>query len=78
MGTVRLVDVETAKVITSTTFVCPITGEEADIVMKQVAQDIVNSLLSEKTIIHNELPSAGKMSKTKRQKADKMLEKIKE
>ncbi len=34
LGTVRLVDVETGKVLTSTTFVAPFNGEDTDIVMK--------------------------------------------
>ena len=37
MGTVRLVEVETAKILTSTTFIAPRKGEDTDIVMKQVA-----------------------------------------
>lgn len=55
LGTVRLVDVETGKVLTSTTFVAPFDGEDTDVVMKQISLDIVSTLKSKSRVIHNNL-----------------------
>ena len=70
MGTIRLVDVATAKVITSTTFIAPFKGEDAAIVMRQVALDIVDVLRSKAKIIRNSLSLGSIMPD--RQKKDRL------
>jgi hypothetical protein len=55
MATFRLVEVQTADVITSTTIIAPSSGAEVDIIMKQVALDIAEVYSEKKRIIHNRL-----------------------
>lgn len=75
MGTVRLVDVETGKVLTSTTFVAPFDGEDTDVVMKQISLDIIAALKTKNRIIHNNLfdPKNGGSKNSIRKKGDKFL-----
>ena len=74
LGAVRLVEVETGRVITSTTFVARTTGEDTDVVMKQVALDIVDALKSQKTIIHNDLFGGDPTTNNKRRiKGDQLI-----
>ncbi|MFX0139539.1 MAG: CsgG/HfaB family protein [Candidatus Hodarchaeota archaeon] len=77
LGTVRLVDVETGKVLTSTTFVAPFNGEDTDVVMKQISLDIVLALRSKSRVIHNNLFDSkdGYSKISERKKGDKLLEK---
>jgi hypothetical protein len=56
MATIRLVEVETAIILSSTTVITPDNGgEKTDIIMKQVAMDMVQVVDNKKTIIRDEL-----------------------
>ncbi|MBN2415245.1 hypothetical protein JXO52_05360 [bacterium] len=70
-GTVRFVEVKTAKVITSTTFTTQSFGEETDIIMKLVAMDILEAIKTNSTVIRNELNESNKT--TKRANVDKKM-----
>ena len=55
MATIRLVDVKTAKVLTSTTVITPATGQDADIIMKQISIDIADVINNSERIVRNKL-----------------------
>lgn len=55
MATIRLVDVETAVVLISTTIIAPKLGESADIIMKQVALDLADAANNSNIIIRDHL-----------------------
>ena len=72
MATFRLVDVGTAKVLTSTTVVTP-EGQDVDIIMKQVAIDIKEAFDKNKRVLRKKLFI--KRGKTNiREKGDRILE----
>ena len=86
MATLRLVDVTTAEILTSTTLVTPRSGQEVDLMMKQVAIDIAEVINTKKRIIRNKLfttpnsspaPSGplGKSPNELRKNADKKINK---
>jgi hypothetical protein len=72
MATFRLVDVETAKVLTSTT-IMTLTGVDVDIVMKQAAIDIMNALVGKKRIVRDGLFKIADTTKNDRSKGDDIL-----
>ncbi len=55
MATIRLVDVETGKILTSTTVLTLNSGQDADIIMKQVALDIASVIENQEKIVRDEL-----------------------
>ena len=67
--TIRLVDVFTGEVLTSTTVYAPLNGGSVDVLMKQAANDIMEAYKSGKKIIRNELdletPTTNSMDRLK-------------
>ena len=53
--TIRLVDVFSGEILTSTTVFAPMKGNEVDVIMKQVANDIMEAYTTKKRIIRNKL-----------------------
>ena len=83
MATIRLVDVETAKILSSTTVITPDTGQDVDIIMQQVAIDIVEVINNKETIVRNKLFTETQSSVTSspndlRKKGNNFLNKLKD
>ncbi len=75
MGTIRIVEVKTGRVLTSTTFVAPLIGQAADVIMKQLASDLAETFKTNKKIIHNDLMEEPlERSNALRKKGDEMLD----
>ena len=72
MATIRMVDVESSVVLTSTTVIIPTKGEDVDVIMKQVASDIAESIRTRKKIIRRKLFGENQ----NRKKGDNFLDKI--
>jgi len=83
MATIRLVDVETAKILSSTTVITPDNGQDADIIMQQVAIDIVEVINNNETIVRNKLfteteSSGNTTANDMRKKGENFLNKFKD
>ena len=74
MATIRLVDVETARILTSTTVITPDDGQDADVIMKQVAIDIADVIKNQEKIERNNLFTEPNYL---REKGDALLNKLK-
>lgn len=72
MATIRMVDVESAVVLTSTTIIIPTRGEDVDVIMKQVAYDMAESIRTRKKIVRNKLFG----DNVNRKKGDSFLKKM--
>ncbi|MBC8197035.1 MAG: hypothetical protein H8E60_04020 [Candidatus Marinimicrobia bacterium] len=83
MATIRLVDVETAKILSSTTVITPDNGQDVDIIMQQVAVDIVEVINNKETIVRNKLftettSSGSQTANAMRKKGENFLNKFKD
>ena len=56
--TVRLVDVLSGKIQTSTTIHAPLSGKDIDLIMKQVANDMMSAYKTGKNIVRNKLSNS--------------------